>query len=130
MPTSTYPATLAPINDDQPEAHLFWQTEPCPTWCSNGHEASDHPDDRKHWTAPDDRRLQLTLYGLQRNADNTGWYDDPPIMDVYLMQHVREAEPRISISVNEAPATDLTLSEARRLADVLRDLLQTATGAA
>ncbi len=101
----------------------YWQTEPCPTWCSKGHEASDHPVDRNHWSATDGHRLPLTFLGLQRTPDNTGWYDDPPIMDVYMVQHVREAEPRISISVNEAPATDLTLSEARRLQDAVGELL-------
>jgi len=105
------------------DAHPYWQTEPCPTWCSKGHEASDHPEDRKHWTATDGHRVPLTFLGLQRNADNTGWYDDPPIMDVYMVQHIREAEPRISLSVNEAPATDLTLSEARQLQDALGELL-------
>ncbi len=40
-----------------------------------------------------------------------------------MVQHVREAEPRISLSVNETPPTDLTLSEARRLQDALRELL-------
>ncbi len=86
--------------------------------------------DRRHWTATDGHRVPLTFLGLQRKPDNSGWYDDPPILDVYMVQHVREAEPRISISVNEAPATDLTLSEAKRLADALQDLLQIATGAA
>ncbi len=99
--------------------HPYWQTEPCPTWCSKGHEASDHPVDRNHWSATDGHRLPLTFLGLQRTPDNTGWYDDPPTMDVYMLQHVREAEPRISLSVNEAPATDLTLSEARQLQDAL-----------
>jgi len=110
--------------DLTPQAgHPFWQTEPCPTWCSNVHEASDDPEDRKHWSPTNGHRVPFTFLGLQRNADNTGWYDDPPIMDVYMVQHVHEAEPRISLSVNEAPATDLTLSEARRLQDALGELL-------
>lgn len=106
----------------------FWQTEPCPPWCSTGHEASEQQEDRKHWSATE--RLPLTLHGLQRKPDNSGWYDDPPILDVYLVQQVREAEPRVSLSVNEAPPTDLTLSEARHLQGALQALLQDATGAA
>jgi len=112
------------------DGHPFWQTEPCPTWCSKGHEASDHPEDRKHWNDTDGQRLQLTLHALERNPDTGGWYDDPPVLDVYLVQHVREAEPGINLSFNEATATSLTMAEADRLRVALGTLLTEADGVA
>lgn len=106
----------------------WWLSEPCPSWCGlvTDHKATDHPDDRRHFSddEPGAARILLTLVA----PDPGGAVDDdPPCLDAYLSQHWREVEPRMVVSVSEGAGLELTLSEADRLQERLNELLKLAS---
>jgi len=84
------------------------------------HGATDQPSDRIHYSGDTTaaRRIDLKLADPPKRPDGTP-YDDTPCLDTYLTQHVREAEARVTLSVNESQGTDLTINEAEALRDHL-----------
>ncbi|MGW4641781.1 DUF6907 domain-containing protein [Sphaerisporangium sp. NPDC004334] len=92
----------------------YWLTQPCPTWCTTGHRASDSPDDRLHES--DTRSVPLIL----EQAEQFGPYAEPPVyrysppsLMASLLQDVREAGPVVELHDNrDAYTVRVTLDEA------------------
>lgn len=99
----------------------FWQIEPCPTWCIDGHEDDDHPDDRKHYS---DWHTRFPLVLMEGTF--VGWRYYTPELDVFLAQDYRETTPRVLVQVNENEALTLTVAETVRLAAALREAAELA----
>ena len=62
----------APADTDRP----FWQSEPCPTWCGEGHADHDHPADRVHasrWSG----LVTMTLAAAQADVVGGDLVADP-----------------------------------------------------
>jgi hypothetical protein len=136
----------------------FWQTEPCPSWCTlkdavqlghTGHSDSDSYDDRNHWACEPDEGVDLSLLDPRRvagvSAEKTAngvaqpAAYGPHSMSVSLQQHYRDAAPHILI---EAPLVDafgrvqkgstgvrMTLAEAREMRERITRLLDQVAGA-
>ena len=81
----------------------WWLTPPCPSWCHKDHDASQYPNNRLHYSEGTTAVgwITLTLADVPRPPDHAP-YDDVPCLDSYLVQHWREAEPRVVLTVNEA----------------------------
>jgi len=96
-------------------ARPFWLPDGCPDWCEmpEAHSDEDHPDDRRHGTGEIsvDLSLEPPVYGRL-----------PDAVDVWLDQHVTDAEACIHIQ-----GVRLTLGEARRVAANLNELCDKAT---
>jgi len=119
-------AALLPVGTVEMPDGPWWLIA-CPSWCLTAHGAADQPSDRIHYSgdATAERRIDLTLADPPKRPDGTP-YDDAPCLDTYLTQHVREAEARVTLSVNEMQGTDLTISEAEALRDHLDCLIRDA----
>ncbi|WP_147944522.1 hypothetical protein [Microbispora sp. CSR-4] len=92
-----------------------WLTRPCPAWCTERHGDRDYAVDRNH------RGHTLVTPLLTMDFVNCGSPDEPRYEPVELMcdlvQHHREAEPRINIGdTNDAFSDDLSLGEAEEFA--------------
>ena len=125
------PATMPP-RPPAPAARPFWQTEPCPSWCTAIHEDSDQNEDRAHFAAGLD--VDLNLYRTDLGERRYG----PAQAIVSMTQHYRAAEPEIDLTVPTASGDSyladgeqdvrLSLAEARELRDRL-SLILTLVGA-
>lgn len=101
----------------------YWQTQPCPKWCSGSHEVGDGGSDRTHmglWC----REVQLGLYDAKHlRFDDERVYDVPADLTIYLRQGYREVEARViaepTHTRNDLSGLELTLQEAKRLAGAL-----------
>ena len=96
-----------------------WQPEGCPSWCECGdlHRSGDHYDDRIHVNLGAHVALSIP-----RQVD-----DEIPTLDVSLIQHYREASPRVWIGRDGSSKGDhLTVDEAREGALRLLELVRMA----
>ncbi|MFG1826711.1 DUF6907 domain-containing protein [Microbispora bryophytorum] len=91
-----------------------WLTRPCPAWCTERHGDRDYAVDRNH------RGHTLVTPLLTMDFVNCGSPDEPRYEPVELMcdlvQHHREAEPRINIGDTNDFSDDLSLGEAEEFA--------------
>jgi hypothetical protein len=131
-PASGIEATVTAIVDAEPAAaprRPFWQTEPCPAWCTEDHEARDFFGDRQHWWTVD-AEIDLTMCQSQYPGEVWG----PGSMALATHQHYREAEPVVDLVVptlepsgtritNGEQGVQMTVAEARQLRDTLSELL-------
>lgn len=109
------------------EKRPAWLPNGCPSWCDwiGDHNESARYDDRSHIGAG----LSLILTAeqtLREDRKDTV----PPTLDIYLIQHYREAEPRVHVGRDDMPGTHLTLDEAEALANKLLNRVATARQAA
>ncbi|MFD2420997.1 DUF6907 domain-containing protein [Amycolatopsis pigmentata] len=95
------------------ECMPFWQTTPCPPWCTIGHRDADFPEDRLHRPEIKLATVKLTTSNpiRCRRADGE-WYFESPEINIDLEQHVRETTPRILLSEVNSPGYSLTPTEA------------------
>lgn len=116
----------APAPEDAAERH-WWQSGPCPSWCGNAtsHHAAEAYGDRTCFSGDNgaQRRILLTLDEAFIEKDTFDGSACAATLDVYLRQHYREREPRVTMAVNEKETLDLTLGEARELRQHLDELL-------
>ena len=106
---------------------------PCPSWCPYGrdHKDSDAYDDRTHsgstWHVPltaEDPIAYAEGPGGERVVDS-----EPSELDLYLVMHYREIEPRIWLGRDGTDkGQHLTLKEARELAERLTELVRQGSG--
>lgn len=98
----------------------------CPEWCDGGHDTTDSYDDREHIG---------TISAVTLTADDTWPDEDPgvarlgaaglPHVNMYLVQHYREAEPRVWLGKGGSnQGVYLTVAEAEVLAAELRYLVE------
>lgn len=93
----------------------------CPQWC-HGHRRplfEEYADDRKHYS----RTIRVELPSADPVRDSDGRPDGPACIDLVLVQHVREQEPRLVMAINEERDVDMSLSEAGELRDAFTTLL-------
>lgn len=105
----------------------FWQHEPCPPWCTRRHQATDHPDDRTHfsdWEAS--MLLGLMEPDFVQGEKEVHVYE--PELKVFLEQGWREVEPQVHAQVNERDTLKLTVAEARALGETLSKAADLAEG--
>lgn len=120
------------IDDEQPTPAVaaprpFWQTEPCPAWCTNRHEDSDQHGDRSHWAPV--ASVDLALYTAKGGE---GEYGSGELL-IGATQHYRAAEPEIDLTVPTTRGTSyiasgeqgvrMSVDEARAVRDQLSQLL-------
>lgn len=114
---STKPNRTAPVRPS-------WLTEDCPTWCAwpDEHANRDMYDDRTH--AGESAQIALTAEEpmiYKKPGGGIEVYDDPSQMDVYLIQHYREAGPRIWIGRDgSSEGMHLSIADAEQLIAELR----------
>ncbi|MFI6299514.1 DUF6907 domain-containing protein [Nonomuraea sp. NPDC050790] len=102
-----------------------WLTA-CPAWCIEDHHGADHPDDRVHWSAYRSTPAHTMQY------EDCGSPNEPGHMahsaSLVLVQHYREAEPRVSLSdnANDKWSLQMTLAEAEQVARHILDIIHTA----
>lgn len=104
-------------------ARPWWLPGGCPSWCEwpDTHEGHDHYVDRLHMGA----RVSVTLTATEDSEPTE--YDDPREAGAYIVQHYREAEPRIELVRDDAPMhVQLTADEAEEFAMKLLELAATA----
>lgn len=94
-----------------------WLTEDCPSWCTERHADSDRYNDRTHTGMITD----VILTAEEPPMDGVKTYEHPTELNVYMIQHYREAWPRIWIGRNGTnEGMYLTLDEAGQLMAELR----------
>jgi hypothetical protein len=96
----------------------------CPPWCARDHRPGLHPDDQHH--ASRSRRVALVT------GDPVLDPDELAVADAVVARLVRRTDSRLTwLEVVSEEGRDLrmvaTLDSARRLLDVLHDLLDTAS---
>ena len=130
-PADGIEAAVTAIVDAEPDAgsqRPFWQTEPCPAWCTNDHHDSDFFEDRDHWV--NGAGIDLGLYRTEYGEGKIG----PGELILSATQHYRDAEPEVGLTVPVTkPGTrhdtagdqdlQMTVAEARQLRDALSELL-------
>ncbi|MCX9191961.1 hypothetical protein C3Y87_11140 [Carbonactinospora thermoautotrophica] len=121
--TGRHAADAEDTGQPTPDVRPSWLVEPCPAWCLGGHEEGDHPADRRHWS--EELRVPLSLAAPVEIDE--GCYR-PEQARAYLEQHVREREPFVCLSKGDEPAFELTLDEARALAEALLALVEQGAG--
>lgn len=95
----------------------YWQDTACPVWCTAGHRDGDEPVDRRHYSSS-----SLLMLSTEPMRDS-----DPFEIDLSLIQHVRETEPRLHLGERELRGFHLTIREAEQLRDRLAGLITAAT---
>jgi hypothetical protein len=97
---------------------VFWLPNGCPQWCTDGHKAEDHPDDRSHMS--EEVYVDLTLEPADHGEVST--------TEMYLYEHVTDAEASIRFGAGACGRElNLTLAEARGLAATLLALCEEAS---
>lgn len=115
------------IQADRP----FWQTEPCPPWCTVSHADGDGPDDRWHFSSYEGR-VACTLVEPYLYARENGEKIVYPVeVETSVWQDYREVEPHIHVGLDHLEgrldlALNLTLDETRQLAKNLDEALRLA----
>lgn len=99
-----------------------WLTRPCPSWCAQGHEENEHPDDRACWG--EDHAVALALEPRVHMSDGCLW---PEQVQASIKQGRREISPRIDLGKGDDPRVSLTLVEALTLGELLIRLVDEAT---
>ncbi|PRX90851.1 DUF6907 domain-containing protein [Allonocardiopsis opalescens] len=112
--------------DVQADERPYWQTRPCPTWCSSGHARDESIADALHMSHDFFEIVATTeppicdTYAGER-------YVEAQAFDVSLSQYELEREPRVWLGLNQtSTGLKLTLGEASALADALRKLVDAA----
>lgn len=105
----------------------FWLLEPCPEWCSGGHEDGDMVGDRTHWSDWD-VKMTPSLHGVERGEVQGRMFEDPPELGVFLYQGYRETSATITVEVNQKHSIMLTVGEALELAKALTTAADIAEG--
>jgi hypothetical protein len=117
-------AALAETTDGPPEMAAgcpWWQTRPCPSWCTGNHRDLDAPGDRRHGNAFDDHIPLTTEPADMAEGPERIW--DPAAVFVSLDQPVLAAEPTLVVTHNGTTDIHLTLAEAGEFAGVLADCI-------
>ena len=137
--TTTIPAAAAiPMaNGHAPDlpARPYWQDRPCPAWCRVVVPHQDHspPEDRFHMSPIHDVTLTLEAADVIRFPDGDGGSVlevSPSFITAGLLQGWREREARIILTHAGAHDIELTVAEARELAEALSGLVRQAAEAA
>ncbi|WAL64449.1 hypothetical protein ORV05_26255 [Amycolatopsis cynarae] len=110
-----------------PKRRPYWQTLPCPVWCSAEHTDDAAPVDRNHfstWSA----EMPLTLEAPEISHGAAGAVTaEAAVVEVFLMQHHREIEPRVIVGDQGTREFTLTPAEALELARALTIAAKLAT---
>jgi hypothetical protein len=121
----------APDLADRP----YWQDEPCPPWCAMviPHKDSDRPEDRFHMSPIDDVTLTLEAADILRFPDGDGGTVlevSPSFITAGLVQGWRERDALVVLTHAATHDIELTVAEARKLAEALAVLVRQAAEAA
>lgn len=119
--------TAVPTAPGGPVDRPTWQTQPCPPWCTWAPHGEDElPEDRHHTSTTYKRNLALER-PVKAGPGEDSW--EPEYVGTYLWQHVREAEPTITLCKGESnEGFRLTLDDAEVLAELLRSLVEEGRG--
>jgi hypothetical protein len=107
----------------------YWQTLPCPPWCYGGkwHHDDDETVDRRHvshWTG----KVTLSMVDIDPD-DKIHGRTEAEYAAVDLVQDYREIEPHLWLGQSQSSTGwNLTLAEARALAEVLTKAVDLAGG--
>jgi len=98
------------VTQTEAPAQPYWLPDGCPDWCEmpDTHSDEDHPDDRRHATG--ELCVDLSL-------EPSVYEKFPDSVDVWLDQHVTDAEACIHLQGHR-----LTLREALQVAANLNEL--------
>ncbi len=111
----------SPSNEliDAPEG-VSWPPAACPSWCTGGHQADDHSEDRIH------RSRAVVVPATVRDSFLT---DDTGSVDLLVYQSLQEGSSTVwcSITTSEGPGPRLHLT--LESADLLRQALARALDA-
>lgn len=113
---------------DVTPARPSWLPNGCPPWCQQpGHLDGDRYEDRIH--AGSTSHMTLTAAEPPTSLTGPGYDNEPATVETNLLQHYREAEPRVSLMRDEDSMGDLTLAEAEQLAqELLKRVIDGRTG--
>lgn len=112
---------------DQAVRLPYWQTKPCPPWCSRvvdkeAHADADGVPDRQcfsDWQGRVDLTLVEEPYDEWYQHRTRGWIE-AEYANIYLVQHYREVDPRVWLGRSDTGhGWHLTAGEARAIADQL-----------
>ena len=128
--------TIAVVNGHAPDlaARPYWQDRPCPSWCHMVVPHQDHnpPDDRYHLSLINDITLTLEAADVLRFPDGSGGTVlevSPSFITASLLQEWREREARVVLTHAGTHDIELTVAEARELAEALCGLVRQAAEA-
>lgn len=99
--------------DTAAPAAPYWLTEPCPAWCTRGHEGRDIRMERMH--AGEDYDIDLTLEPRIALDGETF----PAHLSAGIWQAWRDARPHICLILNDSHEIQLEPSEAGEAAGLL-----------
>ena len=124
-------ATIAVANGHAPDlpARPYWQDQPCPAWCRVVVPHQDHslPEDRFHMSPHHDVTLTLEAPDVIRFPDGNGGTVlevSPSFTTAGLLQGWREREARVILTHAGTHDIELTVVEARELAETLSGLVR------
>jgi hypothetical protein len=129
------PITVAYSHAPDVAGRPYWQDRPCPPWCKTviPHQDSDQLDSRYHMSPVYDITLTLEAAHIDRfPAENcsVALEVSPGFITADLHQDWREREPRVFLVHDGTHDIELTVAEARELAEALSSLIQQADDAA
>ncbi|MCP2336120.1 DUF6907 domain-containing protein [Actinomadura rupiterrae] len=132
VPVTTAPSGTATVTSlPQVDYPLpAWLPYGCPAWCGYGdeHDEDTHYDDRNHGGFA--FNLVLTAFS-SAISDDRDIATERPELNMNLVQHYREVEPRIWIGFNGTnKGVHVTISEAEKAARHLLDMVAAAHAAA
>lgn len=114
------------INGKVAPPRAYWQTGPCPAWCSLKHLDCDHSTDREHHGSYLSTALMESKpiqYGP--NATGPKYTYKPLELMMCLVQPVRSAEPTIDLVASDDEfATTVTLDEAEQISRNFAELVR------
>ena len=94
-----------------------WLNEPCPPWCTRGHEEDDHPEDRYHCSEPsyvaaiitaiDTVPLTTSMTGLDLTVRRGRYAED--VTEWVSIEPVNQREPRLVLTIDSAARLDTAL---------------------
>ena len=126
-------ATISMANGHAPDLaeRPYWQDQPCPAWCRVVVPHQDHtpPEDRFHMSPIHDVTLTLEVADVFRFPDRTGGTVlevSPSFITAGLLQGWREREARVILTHAATHDIELTVAEARELAEALSGLVRQA----
>lgn len=99
----------------------FWQTEPCPLWCTEHHQDHHIVDEREHYSDMLSA-IGLTLANAYEYVVDDEVHGQQASLGVYVEQGYREIAPRIVIEPahkQTGSRYDITVAEAELLGQAL-----------
>jgi hypothetical protein len=112
-----------------------WQDRPCPPWCMRviPHKDGDQLDSRFHMSSCYDITLTLEAADITRFPDGNGGAVlevSPAFITAQLLQDWRDRDSRVALTHDGVHDIELTVAEARDLAEALSSLVKQADDAA